>query len=96
MAKVEKKKEVKVEEGIPAGMTAKDLSLEKRMQLYQTALKKFDDESSATYGISVSTELKITPQGIIPRMVLVDLLKKNDGEKATPETKEAGTTEEAK
>lgn len=83
MAKVKVKESV-VDNGIPNGMKASDLSVEKRFALYQAALKKFDEEASKIFGVSVGVELKYTPRGIVPAMVLVDLLKAN----AEKETKQ--------
>ncbi len=83
MAKAKLKKEG---ETIPEGMKIIDLSPEKRSELYQTALRKFDEESVKIYGISVGVELAFSPQGIKPKMVLVDTLRKADGQKTTSDT----------
>lgn len=76
-AKLKEKKEI-VESNIPEGVNIIDLSVEKRIELYQQALTKFDQEGTKTYGVSVGVEMKFSPQGIVPRMVLVDMLKKKD------------------
>ena len=84
MAKAKLLKVEEVTSGIPSGMQAKDLSLEKRMELYQADFKKFNEEMAETYGLSLATEIKYAPQAIVPRMVLVDLLKKQDGQNENP------------
>lgn len=84
----EKKKEVVGV--IPDGMQAKDLSVEKRIELYQEVVKKFDAEMSQIYGLSIGVELNISTKGIFPKMVLVDLLaNKNEGKKTNEEAKPA-------
>lgn len=73
---------------IPDGMTAKDLSLDNRVKLYNQAFEKFKKESADTFGLGLAMEIAWMPQAAVPRQVLVDLLKKeNDGnanETATP------------
>ena len=86
MAKAELKK--KVEGGIPAGMQAKDLSVEKRAELYKEALEKFDKEASALYGISFTAQVKYAKQGIVPIIVFVDMLDKKDEKQNKPTKKE--------
>ena len=68
----------KIEGGMPEGMKASDLSVEKRMELYGQEVARFDKEMSETYGVSLGVELKFSPKGIIPTMVLVDLLSKKN------------------
>lgn len=93
MAKAEKKKLDSADGALlPAGMQAKDLSVEKRSELYQQALAKFDKEATELYGMSVGVELKYTKQGIIPIMVVVDVLKNKENEKANPVRPEEKTT----
>lgn len=75
---------------IPEGMQIKDLSPEKRSELYQVELQKFDAEMTKVYGISLSAEISYTPRGIFPRLVLVDTLTKANEQKANP-TKENGS-----
>lgn len=70
---------------IPEGVKIIDLSQEKRIELYQKALAKFDKEGSEVYGISIAAQLKYTAQGIIPSLSLVDLLSKRNNETQTQE-----------
>ena len=75
---IEKKEDKKIS-AIPDGMEIKDLSVEKRIELYQKVLKDFDTEMSATFGVSLGAEIKFSPKGIVPVIVLIDLLaKKNE------------------
>ena len=80
MAKLKAKEKVEEVVGnIPEGMKIIDLTVEKRMELYQQAVQKFDEEMSKTYGLSLGVELNFKASGITPKMVLVDLLaKKNE------------------
>jgi hypothetical protein len=69
-------------------LKAKDLSVEKRVELYQAALTQFDKESIEKYGMSVGAELRITKQGIQPLLVLVDVLaQQNEKNKLNETTK---------
>lgn len=58
-------------------ISAKDLSLEKRIELYQAEFNKFKDAMGDTYGLTLDVEIVYHPKGSVPRMVLVDLLKKD-------------------
>lgn len=93
MAKVKIKEKVEEVVGnIPEGMKIIDLTVEKRMELYQQVVQKFDEEMSKTYGLSLGVELSFSPQGIKPKMILVDLLaKKNESkiQEAPTETTKA-------
>jgi hypothetical protein len=80
-----KEKEV---DSVPEGMKIIDLSVEKRIELYQELLKNFDAENSKVYGVSVGVEIKFAPQGIVPRMVLVDLLANKNEPKPTENKEE--------
>jgi hypothetical protein len=62
------------EEGVPAGTKIIDLSAEKRGELYEEALKKFDAESVETYGYTLDVELVFNKKGVVPRMVKLDIL----------------------
>lgn len=75
MAKVTKKEKVG---GVPAGMTSKDLSLEKRVELYSTAFEEFKAKMVEEFGLALEVELLTTPRAIVPRLTLVDLQKKNE------------------
>lgn len=78
MAKVKAK-----DSGVQEGTKILDLSPEKRSELYQEALKKFDQEGVATYGITIDVELVFNKKGVVPRLVLVDVLtQKQNEEKA--------------
>ncbi len=63
---------------IPEGMQAKDLSVEKRVQLFSADFEKFKAEMSQTYGLTIGVELAGYPNALFPRMTLIDLLKKNE------------------
>jgi hypothetical protein len=54
------------------------LSLEKRVELYQKEFDVFKEENSKKYGLVIDCEIAVLPKGIFPRMVLVDLTKKNE------------------
>lgn len=90
-AKIKKTKEVSA---IPEGMKASDLSQEKRMKLYQEVVKQFDAEMSQTYGISLGVELKFTPKGVFPQMVLVDLLANKNEQQVSTEKPAQTTTDQ--
>ncbi len=75
MAKVEKKK---VESKVPEGMTAKDLSVQKRTELCQEAFNKFQKEIADDFGFGLGAEIIWTPRAAVPRIVLVDLLQKEN------------------
>lgn len=68
-AKVKTKEEVKEVGG-------KNLSLEKRMELYEKDFNKFKETMSEQWGLSLGLELMYTPRGMFPRLTLVDLMKK--------------------
>ena len=80
MAKVTKKETVG---GVPAGMTSKDLSLEKRVELYSTAFEEFKAKMVEEFGLALEVELLTTPRAIVPRLTLVDLQKKNEQNQKT-------------
>lgn len=80
---VKKKEEVaeKVEDGaVLSPFQPKDLSLEKRIELFQTEFNEWKDEMANKYGLSLDVELTGLPRAIVPRLVLVDLTKKQDGQ----------------
>ncbi len=54
---------------------AKDLSLEKRIELYNVDFEKFKKETADKYGLALTTEIVYTPQAAVPRLTLYDLLK---------------------
>ncbi len=87
MAKANKKEiatsSENINEGIPSGMKASDLSVEKRVELYQKVFEKFKAETSEMFGLAIGVEIAWTPNAAVPRMVLVDLLKKKDGQENT-------------
>lgn len=60
------------------GMQAKDLSLEKRVELYGKEFDKFKSDMANQFGLNIDVEVMVHPKGIMPRMVLVDLLAKKD------------------
>lgn len=75
--KVEDKQEVVVK-GVPSPYAASDLSLEKRVELYSAEFEKFKTDNENQFGLKIDVELAHTAKGIFPRMVLVDLLKKEN------------------
>lgn len=81
MAKAEKK-QLPSKKEVPTGMSAKDLSVEKREELFQEAMQTFLNEAGETYGLTIDVQLIITRRGIVPRLVYIDLLKNTDGKQA--------------
>lgn len=77
MAKAKVKEEVAAVEdnSIPSGMKAKDLSLEKRVDMYSKEFEKFKATNAEVFGLMIDVELAHLAKGIFPRMILVDLLK---------------------
>lgn len=73
-AELKKKEEVKV----LGGMSAKDLSIEKRQELFQAAYNKFEAEMKETLGLGIGCEILYTPRAAVPRLTLVDLLPKKE------------------
>lgn len=73
-----KVKEKKVEGGVPEGMSARDLSVEKRIELFQEAFVKFQKESGENLGMGLGCKIAYTPQAAIPCHTAVDLLKKQN------------------
>jgi hypothetical protein len=78
MAKVEKKEKKTGKDAVVSTYQASDLSLEKRVELYQKEFDVFKEENSKKYGLVIDCEIAVLPKGIFPRMVLVDLTKKNE------------------
>ncbi len=81
MAKAEKKevKETKVvPPSLPGGMSAKDLSIEKRTELFNAAFQEFQKMGAETFGLKVGCQMAYLPQATVPRMVVIDLLNKNE------------------
>lgn len=76
MAKAKKVEEVK--SAVVSPYVATDLSLEKRVELYEQEFIKFKTDMENTFGLRLDVEVAHTPKGIFPRMVLVDLLKKDN------------------
>lgn len=82
------KLKVKEEETkLPEGMKAKDLSVEKRVELFTKEFEKFNEETREAFGIALSVELVFNPKGVVPRLTLVDLLKQEDGRQTTTDQK---------
>ena len=73
-AKILAKEETK----LPGGMKASDLSVEKRVELFTAEFEKFNKESAETFGIRLGVELNYAPQAIVPRLTVIDLLKKKN------------------
>lgn len=58
-----------------------DLSLEKRVALYQEEFDKWKKEMADRYGLTLGVELTGYPKALVPQMVLLDLMKnKKDGQ----------------
>jgi hypothetical protein len=78
MGKANKKNETV--EVVESNIQPKDLSIEKRCELYNkerdTALASLTEK----YGLAEDIELVFNRKGIIPRVVLMDLTAKNNGE----------------
>lgn len=75
-----KAKKVEVKEAVPSPYAPTDLSLEKRVEMYSKEFDKFKSDMENTFGLRIDMELVFNPRGIVPRMVLVDLLKKENNE----------------
>lgn len=69
-AQLKKKEEKVVEEN--------NLTVEKRIELFIASYQKFEKESAETFGVKLGVELAYTPQAVVPRLVVMDLLKKNE------------------
>lgn len=88
MAKAEKKVTVAKKEIVAApvdggkavvsSFQAKDLSQEKRIELYTADYEAFKKEKADQYGLMLDVELAFTPKGIVPRQVLIDLVKQQN------------------
>ena len=87
MAKAQLKNKEVVDSKLPGGMKASDLSVEKRVELFTKEFEKFNKETAETFGIQLGVEIAYTPRAIVPRLTVVDLLKKNDNQ--NPATQEA-------
>lgn len=74
-AKLKEKEEIG---GIPVGMKASDLTVEKRVELFTKEFEKFNKETSETFGIRLGVELSYAPQAIVPKLTVIDLLKKKN------------------
>lgn len=76
MPKAKEKKEVKNS----GAMSAKDLSIEKRQELFQVAFNQFEAAMRDQFGLGLSAEIVYSPRAAVPRITLVDLLKKENGQ----------------
>lgn len=77
MAKTKKEKnELPVKSSLPTGMKAKDLSLEKRIELATAEWEKFQEMLRDQFGLGMGTELTGYPRALVGRITLVDLLAK--------------------
>lgn len=85
MAKVNKKEVKKEEAGIPSGMQARDLSVEKRGEIFSQNFEKFKTQNLELLGMTLDVEQAYTPKGAFPRMVMIDMLAKEKNEKAKQE-----------
>lgn len=80
------KAKIKAKKNIPEGMTLKDLSFEKRRELFIEKFTEFNKTQDTDLGVSIGLEIAWTKQAAVPRMVLVDLLtKENENEKQQTE-----------
>lgn len=78
MAKAKKVEITKEIESPYMGTSAKDLSIEKRVELFNSEYEKFKVDMENTFGLKIDVELVYHPKGTVPRVVLVDLLKNNE------------------
>ena len=76
--KAEKKKLLPKNVGVPEGTQVKDLTLEKRIELFNISFKDFLDESGKVYGLSLGAEIVWSKRAAIPRIVIVNLLEDKD------------------
>lgn len=75
---VVKSEEVKNVTSTEQGFKAKDLSLEKRVELYSKDFESFKLEKLEQYGLMLDVEMARLPKGTFPRMVLTDPTKTNE------------------
>jgi len=61
-------------------LKSKDLSVEKRNELFIKAYQEFEKEASEKYGMRIGAQLAYSQQGIVPRLVTLDLLAKNENQ----------------
>lgn len=81
MAKAKEKKD-----GLElSGMKAKDLSLEKRVELATNEFDKFQELIKHQFGMSLGAELSGYPRAIVARLTLIDLLKKDENKEQPKE-----------
>ena len=83
-----KLKEKEVSTVLPEGMQARDLTYDKRSELFQKALDVFLEENNKQLGIGLGAQIVWAREAAIPRIVLTDLLKKKDETKPTENKEE--------
>lgn len=66
---------------IPEGMKASDLSQEKRIEIFQSVFDKAKEGWANDFGLALDVEIVFNPKGVVPRLVVVDLLQKKDEQK---------------
>lgn len=71
------KKEVVVEDSMK-GIKITDLSVEKRIELFVKSYQEFEKKGAETFGCKLGVELNYLPQAIVPKLVVIDLLKKDE------------------
>lgn len=69
----------------------KDLSVEKRVELFNKEFEDFKTHTENNFGLKIDVEIVFNKKGIIPRVVLVDLLARNPNAPQPP--KENGDKE---
>jgi hypothetical protein len=57
-----------------------DLTIEKRTELFTKEFEKFSVSNADTLGCKIGLELAYLPQGVVPKLVVIDLLA-NPGDK---------------
>ena len=61
-----------------SGIKVTDLSPEKRVELFVQSYQNFEKESIETFGVKLGVEQNYLPQAIVPKLVVIDLLKKDE------------------
>lgn len=78
MSKAENKKLPSKSNDVPQGTQIKDLSVEKRLELFNVTFEKFQDEMKEVYGLQLGANIIWASIGAVPRIVIIDLLEKKN------------------
>ena len=65
-------------EVLPEGIKIKDLTVEKRIELFIKSYQEFEKKGIETFGCKLGVEQNYLPQAIVPKLVVIDLLKKDE------------------